>query len=795
MAGIKTGEVYVEIGAVMDAFNKAMNKAQKEISQLDRQFKTASKNIKQSFQNIENSAKVWGRAVDVNALKQDVLRKKINTLIAQGVNPASKRIKVLKKEFDSLEKKTKSTAKGFANFAKIAYATVGAIIVSGLKKSVSAASDLEEQVDKAKVVFSELKEESKAVAKDLQENFGLSERAAVEMLAATGNLAKGLNFTQKEALDLSETINKAAVNITSFTNFAGGTTRASQILTRALLGEREALASLDIKISELDLKQRALAKGIQLVNGQIPRQAKALLTLELIQERTVDSTDNFQKTINSWANQSRIAEGVAEDLAATFGKGLLPAVTDATKGFTENAEALSLVAEGLGVATGAVIKYGLALAEGIPGLSLIITQMKMIGALKRMEADAKRDPFALEGEIGKRQFEEAKREAEGIKQKIKAIKKISSAGKSATDERKSLLDEFLKKYADIGKSQEEIIKSLALKELHFIQELEQKKIITIQESADAQIAVTEKMQANIEKLKQVSTQKQIQTGLFLVNQTGNILQQLSQLYQMHTQNLLANLDYQRQERLDRNQEDLDLALEQEGLTEETDVMKAEKEIADLESQFNRTRSARERAEIRKQIDEKKRETKRMKIVQEFKEKEAKINEEADAKKRKLEREAAIRQKAFNTYMTLLEIPTTAFAAYASAFIPKTPYSPILGAILAGIATTLGLAKLAMIRATPLPPAKEGIYAETPYIGGEAGPELAFPLSSSQGRNAIGLLAEGIMNNIEARATVADEDEGGGMMHVVVNLGSKVLYDDISQATVNREVIVDAGAVV
>lgn len=103
--------------------------------------------------------------------------------------------------------------------------------------------------------------------------------------------------------------------------------------------------------------------------------------------------------------------------------------------------------------------------------------------------------------------------------------------------------------------------------------------------------------------------------------------------------------------------------------------------------------------------------------------------------------------------------------------------PILGPILAGVITALGLAQVAAISAQPLPAvplAEGGVVMPTP--GGtlaqiaEAGqPEAVIPLDRF--------------------------GELGGDIHLVVNLDSKPFLDKIFPATRNRTILISAGAVV
>ncbi|MCS7009457.1 MAG: hypothetical protein NZL93_05930, partial [Chthoniobacterales bacterium] len=90
------------------------------------------------------------------------------------------------------------------------------------------------------------------------------------------------------------------------------------------------------------------------------------------------------------------------------------------------------------------------------------------------------------------------------------------------------------------------------------------------------------------------------------------------------------------------------------------------------------------------------------------EKEAAKRREQEQKKAAIE-EAKIRRKqaeadkAINIAKVLTQIPLTAFQAYSSAQTLPFPASQIVGGILAGIAVATGLAQVAQIAATPLPP--------------------------------------------------------------------------------------------
>ena len=205
--------------------------------------------------------------------------------------------------------------------------------------SIKAASDLEETRSKFNTVFSSIQNDAQNTAKEFKESFGLSSQAALGMLSDTGDLLVGFGFTEKEALNLSKQVNELAVDLASFTNFSGGANGASQALTKALLGEREAIKSLGIAITEADLKRFAEQQG--LVFKELDRVAKAQLTFELAVSQSQKAIGDFARTQGGFANQLRILRGEFNDLAAEFGTMLLPLAQKLVDAFRKVFEFLS----------------------------------------------------------------------------------------------------------------------------------------------------------------------------------------------------------------------------------------------------------------------------------------------------------------------------------------------------------------------------------------------------------------------------------------------------------------------
>lgn len=190
--------------------------------------------------------------------------------------------------------------------------------------AVKLASDFEETESKFNTVFSSIREQATNTAKNLKDNFGLSSRAALQLLGDTGDLLVGFGFTESAALEMSRQVNELAVDLASFTNVQGGAKSASAALTKALLGERESIKTLGISILESDVKARVLLNTQKGLRFESVRQAKAVATLQLATEQSSKAIGDFERTSQSFANQMRITRARLEDLGIQIGKILLP---------------------------------------------------------------------------------------------------------------------------------------------------------------------------------------------------------------------------------------------------------------------------------------------------------------------------------------------------------------------------------------------------------------------------------------------------------------------------------------
>ncbi len=197
-------------------------------------------------------------------------------------------------------------------------------MASFTQEAILAAVNAQETATKFEAVFSTISEQSNKTAKDLQRNYGLGVTESKTLLSATGDLLTGFGFAQEEALQLSSEVQKLSVDLASFTNYAGGAQGASEAITKALLGEREAVKALGVSVQERDVQSQVAINRAKGMVFETERQAKAQATLDLIMKQSGNAIGDYARTNQGAANQLRLFEKRIEDLTIAFGENFLP---------------------------------------------------------------------------------------------------------------------------------------------------------------------------------------------------------------------------------------------------------------------------------------------------------------------------------------------------------------------------------------------------------------------------------------------------------------------------------------
>lgn len=242
-------------------------------------------------------------------------------------------------ETDTFAKKMKSASgilKGFI-------ASYAILKINEIRKSlVDAGSDAQETANKFSVVFSTIPQQADSAVEKLRNFYGMSRTGAQAALSDVADLLAGLGITQQKALELAEQTVQLGTDLASFTNFSGGATGATQALTSALLGETEAAKSLGVVLTDDQMDRYASSVGKAWKDLDLAEKAQLRLNAAIAQ--SPNAIGDFERSMNSYANQVRVAESLSKDFTSTVGEGMIQAHSAALISINGNRDAIDQLA-------------------------------------------------------------------------------------------------------------------------------------------------------------------------------------------------------------------------------------------------------------------------------------------------------------------------------------------------------------------------------------------------------------------------------------------------------------------
>lgn len=223
--------------------------------------------------------------------------------------------------------KLKGLGGALVNVAKVAAIGAAAIVAGGIlagKQLLTLGTRLEQMDAKADTVFGGQRAKVDAWAKANANAMGLTGREATGLAANFADLLIPMKFTREQATKMSTDV----VGLSgALSQWSGGTRTAaevSEILAKAMLGERDSLKELGISITEADVQARLLKKGQEDLTGAALEQAKAIATQELIFEKSTDAQAAYAKGTDTLIGKQAAAEARLRELVDTLAVNLLP---------------------------------------------------------------------------------------------------------------------------------------------------------------------------------------------------------------------------------------------------------------------------------------------------------------------------------------------------------------------------------------------------------------------------------------------------------------------------------------
>ncbi|SHG27573.1 hypothetical protein [Flavobacterium johnsoniae] len=249
-------------------------------------------------------------------------------------------------------------------------------ILAAAGASVKFATDYEESLNKVDVAFDTSSKVVRDFGKTTLETYGIAEGTALDMAAAYGDMGTSMGLTTAQAAKMSTELVGLAGDISSFKNI--GIDQANTALSSIFTGETESLKKLGIVMTEQNLQEFALTKGIRTRIKDMDQASKVNLRYAYVMEATSNAHGDFARTGGGAANQSRIFTESLKQLGQMFGQLILPYFTKiitsvngfikGLMGMSEGAKVTTLIVAGLAAAIGPLLFLIGAVASTIPAL-------------------------------------------------------------------------------------------------------------------------------------------------------------------------------------------------------------------------------------------------------------------------------------------------------------------------------------------------------------------------------------------------------------------------------------------
>lgn len=266
-----------------------------------------------------------------------------------------------------------SAVKGLGIQIGLAFGVVGVVytVTRAIKDffvgGITGAMELEESLDKNKVVFGASADAIANQAETMGMAYGLPIGQIVKLSGDLGLLAKGAGQTSKQAATMSSNLIQASSDAMSLHNVP--LDQALEKIRAGLTGESEPLRALGVFLTEAGVKAQAAKMGFQAVGGELSVGNKVMARNALILQGLAVAQGNLAQTQNSTTNQFRKAGGGIQNFSVAIGKILLPSVNMLIVAFNE---VLYSIIETFQNNKGTVTAWAEGMKRGIEGVIAVI---------------------------------------------------------------------------------------------------------------------------------------------------------------------------------------------------------------------------------------------------------------------------------------------------------------------------------------------------------------------------------------------------------------------------------------
>lgn len=189
------------------------------------------------------------------------------------------------------------------------------------KKSIAAASDLQEVQNVVDTAFGSMSYKMEKFANTALKTYGISKTTAKNTGSVYMAMGKSLGLSMSEASDMALTLTGLSADMASFYNVEQEV--ADTAIKSVYTGETETLKRYGIVMTETNLSAFALAQGITKSYSAMTQAEKVQLRYAYVLEQTKLAQGDFAKTSDGWANQTRLLSEKWSEFSTIIGNALM----------------------------------------------------------------------------------------------------------------------------------------------------------------------------------------------------------------------------------------------------------------------------------------------------------------------------------------------------------------------------------------------------------------------------------------------------------------------------------------
>lgn len=274
-----------------------------------------------------------GKVVIETGLDSTGLKKGLNNLKPQFTEMGNTGTKAMNQISNSMNGATKSmgslksSLKGIIGTLGLVF-SLKALINFG-QQAVDVASDLTEVDNVVQKAFGNMRGEMDALADSSIKNLGISRLEAYQTGSTFMAMGKSMLTSSQDAKDMALNLTKLSANMASFFNTSNK--YAAIALKSIYTGETETLKQYGVVMTEVNLKQFALAQGITKSYNEMSQSERVMLRYQYVMQQLGYIGDDFIDTQDSWANQTRVLSEQWKEFLGVLGTGIITVLTPLVK--------------------------------------------------------------------------------------------------------------------------------------------------------------------------------------------------------------------------------------------------------------------------------------------------------------------------------------------------------------------------------------------------------------------------------------------------------------------------------